>query len=159
MAFWRYILHGMIIFAFAACLESAQKDVWAASYSNKQIAGEANNISNGSPLFFANSNHDVYRLSDMEQMAGTGNIIREAPGVCFNNVATAALADRDLEKSLINDEDLGSVSGGAVLFATPEVVNRRLFAIILWDEVKSKRSATFDQGHVEVSSKISVLGR
>jgi len=105
-------------------------------------------------------NHNLYRLYDPERIGGIGNdAVIVSAGRCCDAIASKAHVNLELEGTLINDEDLGRISGGASLFEPPDVISQRMLAIILWDEAKSRRCASYERGNSIISGTISVQGR
>ena len=85
------------------------------------------------------------------------------PAACRDSVACQAAGGQELDQAKLDDETLGRVSGGAAVFSAPDVINRGLLAIILWDEGKPRRSApasaSYEGSHGQGSSTILVQGR
>jgi hypothetical protein len=67
----------------------------------------------------------------------------------------------ELELARLDDSELGQVKGGAFETLVPDLKNHRIAAIILWDEVKTKRNVSMDQVQMNgpIISTISTQGR
>lgn len=157
MTYWRYILRGLFLLALTAGSAGAQTDMPATGTTPTLIASASDNALNGTSWFFPAGYSNQYRSGDREQAVGDNNAICVEPDTrSFDATATTAQINREMEEALINDEALGRVSGGALLFTAPDAVRPRLFAIILWDEVKSKHSVSYEQGSGQIISTISV---
>lgn len=160
MTYWRHSLHCLFMLVLAAGSAAAEKEMPLAYDPLTIIASASDSVSHGASWFFPASYYSRYRSDDSERIASTSNVIRREPaGRCYDAIANTAFVGREMENTLIDDEGLGRVSGGSIHFTTPDVINQRVFAIILWDEVKSRRSASYERGNGQIIRTISVQGR
>jgi len=158
VTYWRYILHGLFLLALTTGSAVAATDTAAAGNSITVAAAASDSTLNDASWFFPASYFNQYQPSAIVQATGGSNAIcKEQP---IENALAApaitALVNREMDEALIDDEALGRVSGGAILFTAPDAARPRLFAIILWDEVKSRRTASSEQGNGQIISTMSV---
>jgi hypothetical protein len=146
------------MFVLAAGSAAAENEIPATCDPLMIVASASESVSDGSSWFFPASDYSRHRSDDTEQIAGTGNVI-EPEGRCCDAITNTAFVGLEMENALIDDEGLGRVSGGAALFATPDVINQRVFAIKLWDEGKFRSSTPYKQVNGQIISTISVQGR
>jgi len=160
MSFWKYALYSPIILVLIVGTAAAEKETQSVSdqsaIDTSALVGVTYCMSN-----HASGNvYSQYRSDDVKPTVVSSNPIKvetqESSIITFHN---KDLIDGDLEGTLIADEGLGHVSGGSGIYFSPDVVRQRLFAIVLWDEGKTKRSSTYDQGNGQISSIISIQGR
>jgi hypothetical protein len=159
LAHWRFVLHCLFIVLTAG---SAVAEISSpmASYPITQAACRHDNVLAEELLRLSIGCDNQNRLCEMGHGAGASCVHMVVPaGVCCYAIASTSLVGRGLEDSLVDDESLGRVSGGAALFATPDVLRQGLFTILLWDEVKPKRGTTYAQGNGQIDSTILVQGR
>lgn len=157
MAHWRHILHSLLLVVFAAGAATAGTEIPASENASTLIARASEDTLDDASWFFLTSGIIANRPGDAKQQASDDNVICGEPdNIGFTVTAATVQVNREIEGALVDDEALGRVSGGAILFAPPDAARPRLFAIILWDEVKSKRSVSYEQGSGQIISTISV---
>ena len=150
----------LFVLLVASGAAQAGNDLAAASASLPPAGSASCGSDNKTPLLLQQSNHN---RCDFGGQAGLCAPATTEPGGSCHYAGAGLLALQDLEGTKLDDESLGRVSGGAAFFATPDVIGRSLFAIILWDEGKPRRSSTnstpYEWGNYQLSSTNSAQGR
>jgi hypothetical protein len=148
MTHWRHILHCLFMLVLAAGSADAEMDMPSIGDPLALVVGSSERgFAYNAGEFPINLN--LHRLYDPERV---GSISNDA-------VKSKTHVNLELEGTLINNEDLGRISGGASLFEPPDAASQRTLAIILWDEGKSRRCASYEQGNNIINGTISVQGR